>query len=46
MDEGLGGDGGMAIDGSSLGPRLVIAEEVKQIVPGDAKLPESLLKKL
>lgn len=53
-DEGLGGDGAMTLDGSSIvsatdlqgASRLVISEEVKRIVPGEAKLPESILKKL
>lgn len=50
-DEGLGGDGTMALDGSSIlsssgGPRLVLADEVKRIVPGESQLPESILKKL
>lgn len=54
-DEGLGGDGAMSLDGSPIigsasdlqgAPRLVIADEVKRIVPGESKLPESILKKL
>ncbi|XP_050699711.1 NHS-like protein 1 isoform X2 [Eriocheir sinensis] len=54
-DEGLGGEGAMSLDGSPIiasasdlqgAPRLVIADEVKRIVPGESKLPESILKKL
>lgn len=43
-DEGMGGDGTM--DSDLQGARLIIADEVKNIVPGESKLPESLLKKL
>ncbi|XP_045119700.1 nuclear pore complex protein DDB_G0274915-like isoform X2 [Portunus trituberculatus] len=43
-DEGMGGDGTM--DSDLQGARLIIADEVKKIVPGEAKLPESILQKL
>ncbi|KAG0724479.1 hypothetical protein GWK47_040535 [Chionoecetes opilio] len=46
-DEGLGGDGAMTLESDLQGAtRLVIAEEMKKIVPGEAKLPQSILKKL
>lgn len=48
-DEGLGHFGedqdGMLMDAK--GPmRLIISDEVKQVVPGESQLPTSLLKKL
>ncbi|XP_071512918.1 uncharacterized protein [Panulirus ornatus] len=48
VDEGLGGDGTLRLDklSSEGSARLVIADEVKKIVPGESQLPPSILKKL